>query len=705
MEDSALDDAFFKAQLAKKGVELLTKGVSKYCDSLRSCCTDADALAKSLTEISTSSWLKENDNTLDVSRFVRYFGTTFAAVTSIQKLMLDAMQKSVVEVLENFVNYDFLEMAEAKKKVSSNVIECDSQKSKIEVLRNSKKSDQSKIAQSERDLERLEKEKIECRESFSHILEQVHSKKSVKILQSLHDFIGSQNEYHQKAVRLFTNLESKMKEVRIILQQGSQGNEKGKAGHLMFKSNPMKQNWEKYWVQVNNGQLSFYNSKKDTTLSLNVMLCTTRIPPGQTKGLIFEIMSPEKKKPIQLQADSEKEREDWILAIQAAIEEQLNQNESAVTTTDNETLVSKILQSTEGNQFCADCGASNPDWASINLGILVCLECSGVHRNLGTHISKVRSTILDTKAWEPELVLCMTELGNARVNSIFEHQLGDNPKPSPDAERSIREQFIRAKYSSKTYLAPTHFSPDQLAEELFRIISEEPNQTPKVLQVIAQGANFDWQNHKNSGMTCIHNAVFHNRLTYLELMIQHGCSVFAGDFKKSSPMHYAVLNKQTACAVILYKHGFSGARQLECKDDQNKTAVELALKNGAQDILSLLLKKPEEKLSVGVGFTIEDIESGNIPQTIPVIFIPSKPQRPQNPNVGSPRFSLPPGRVNPADVTRTGDCPTLGSNRVRSMRALVNPTPELSNSSEQPRKVGVPPRKPPVAPPRRAKEW
>lgn len=47
----------------------------------------------------------------------------------------------------------------------------------------------------------------------------------------------------------------------------------------------------------------------------------------------------------------------------------------------------------------------DPDWASINLGILVCLECSGVHRNLGTHISKVRSTILDTKAWEPELVL------------------------------------------------------------------------------------------------------------------------------------------------------------------------------------------------------------------------------------------------------------------------------------------------------------
>lgn len=48
-----------------------------------------------------------------------------------------------------------------------------------------------------------------------------------------------------------------------------------------------------------------------------------------------------------------------------------------------------ILRKVSGNDKCADCGKPEPDWASLNLGILVCIECSGVHRNLGVHKSKV----------------------------------------------------------------------------------------------------------------------------------------------------------------------------------------------------------------------------------------------------------------------------------------------------------------------------
>lgn len=48
-----------------------------------------------------------------------------------------------------------------------------------------------------------------------------------------------------------------------------------------------------------------------------------------------------------------------------------------------------ILRKIPGNDICAECSAPEPDWASLNLGILICIECSGVHRNLGVHISKV----------------------------------------------------------------------------------------------------------------------------------------------------------------------------------------------------------------------------------------------------------------------------------------------------------------------------
>ena len=62
-----------------------------------------------------------------------------------------------------------------------------------------------------------------------------------------------------------------------------------------------------------------------------------------------------------------------------------------------------------GNRLCADCGSPDPDWASLNLGILICIECSGVHRQLGVHISKVRSCTLDVKVWEPQVM----EVGDA----------------------------------------------------------------------------------------------------------------------------------------------------------------------------------------------------------------------------------------------------------------------------------------------------
>ncbi|KAJ0046071.1 hypothetical protein Pint_04434 [Pistacia integerrima] len=97
------------------------------------------------------------------------------------------------------------------------------------------------------------------------------------------------------------------------------------------------------------------------------------------------------------------------------------------------------------NRECADCKAKGPRWASVNLGIFICMQCSGIHRSLGVHISKVRSATLDT--WLPEQVAFIQSMGNEKANSYWEAEL------PPNYDRVGIENFIRAKYEEKRWVA------------------------------------------------------------------------------------------------------------------------------------------------------------------------------------------------------------------------------------------------------------
>ncbi|NXY56702.1 ACAP3 protein, partial [Callaeas wilsoni] len=110
------------------------------------------------------------------------------------------------------------------------------------------------------------------------------------------------------------------------------------------------------------------------------------------------------------------------------------------------------VQSVPGNDQCCDCGQPDPRWASINLGILLCIECSGIHRSLGVHCSKVRSLTLDS--WEPELLKLMCELGNSTMNQIYEAQCEELglKKPTAGSSRQDKEAWIKVKYVEKKFL-------------------------------------------------------------------------------------------------------------------------------------------------------------------------------------------------------------------------------------------------------------
>ncbi|XP_071699731.1 probable ADP-ribosylation factor GTPase-activating protein AGD11 [Rutidosis leptorrhynchoides] len=125
---------------------------------------------------------------------------------------------------------------------------------------------------------------------------------------------------------------------------------------------------------------------------------------------------------------------------------------------DNEALSAGSKQKLEsflsecGNELCADCGSPNPKWVSANLGAFVCIKCSGVHRSLGVHISKILSVNLDE--WTEVDVNNVIKLGgNIAVNLKYENSIPSScRKPQSDSSIDDRTDFIKRKYVMQQFL-------------------------------------------------------------------------------------------------------------------------------------------------------------------------------------------------------------------------------------------------------------
>ncbi|KAL4679269.1 hypothetical protein H8959_008919 [Pygathrix nigripes] len=243
-------------------------------------------------------------------------------------------------------------------------------------------------------------------------------------------------------------------------------------GYLFKRASNAFKTWNRRWFSIQNNQLVYQKKFKDnpTVVVEDLRLCTVKHCEDIERRFCFEVVSPTKS--CMLQADSEKLRQAWIKAVQTSIatayrekgdeSEKLDKKSSPSTGSLDSGSESKEkllkgesalqrVQCIPGNASCCDCGLADPRWASINLGITLCIECSGIHRSLGVHFSKVRSLTLDT--WEPELLKLMCELGNDVINRVYEanvEKMGIK-KPQP-GQRQEKEAYIRAKYVERKFV-------------------------------------------------------------------------------------------------------------------------------------------------------------------------------------------------------------------------------------------------------------
>uniref|UniRef100_A0A674EUS1 ArfGAP with GTPase domain, ankyrin repeat and PH domain 2 n=1 Tax=Salmo trutta TaxID=8032 RepID=A0A674EUS1_SALTR len=269
------------------------------------------------------------------------------------------------------------------------------------------------------------------------------------------------------------------------------------------------------------------------------------------------------------EAQTLEERDAWVAAIESQILASLQSCESlrnkARRSSQSEAVAIQAIRNAKGNSLCVDCEAPNPTWASLNLGALICIECSGIHRNLGTHLSRVRS--LDLDDWPRELTQVLTAIGNHLANSIWESHTQGRHKPTPNATREERESWIRAKYEQRVFVAPLPApiskGPGDTAMSVCLLSAVTERDLPRLLLLLAHsnkdqintalstgGAPSQTQPH-----TALHAACQLGDVVMTQLLVWYGSDVKARDPQGQTALTMARKTGSKECADILLQHG------------------------------------------------------------------------------------------------------------------------------------------------------
>nr|XP_015826172.2 arf-GAP with coiled-coil, ANK repeat and PH domain-containing protein 2 isoform X3 [Nothobranchius furzeri] len=432
------------------------------------------------------------------------FAESLQEMINYHTILFDQAQRSIKTQLQTFVKDDLRKFKEAKKQFDKV-----SEEKEAALIKNAQapRNKQHEVEEATNIL-------TATRKCFRHIvldyvlqINVLQSKKRSEILKSMLSFMYAHLTFFHQGYDLFSELQPLMKQLggqldqlvvdaakekRDMEQKHSTIQQKdfstddtkleynvdadngiAMEGYLFKRASNAFKTWNRRWFSIQNNQLVYQKKFKDnpTVVVEDLRLCTVKHCEDIERRFCFEVVSPTKS--CMMQADSEKLRQAWIKAVQNSIAtafrdkgdngEKLDRKSSTSTgsldsggepkerSLKGESALQKVL-TIPGNACCCDCGQPDPRWASINLGITLCIQCSGIHRSLGVHFSKVRSLTLDT--WEPELLKLMCELGNKVINQIYEarrEELGAR-KPQPGDPRHEVEAYIKAKYVDRRFV-------------------------------------------------------------------------------------------------------------------------------------------------------------------------------------------------------------------------------------------------------------
>uniref|UniRef100_A0AAQ5YD39 Arf-GAP with coiled-coil, ANK repeat and PH domain-containing protein n=1 Tax=Amphiprion ocellaris TaxID=80972 RepID=A0AAQ5YD39_AMPOC len=479
------------------------------------------------------------------------------------QILFDQAQRSIKTQLQTFVKDDLRKFKEAKKQFDKV-----SEEKEAALIKNAQapRNKQHEVEEATNIL-------TATRKCFRHIvldyvlqINVLQSKRRSEILKSMLSFMYAHLTFFHQGYDLFSELQPLMKQLggqldqlvvdaakekrdmeqkHSTIQQKDFSNDDTKLeynvdadngiameGYLFKRASNAFKTWNRRWFSIQNNQLVYQKKFKDnpTVVVEDLRLCTVKHCEDIERRFCFEVVSPTKS--CMMQADSEKLRQAWIKAVQNSIAtafrdkgddgEKLDRKSSTSTgsldsggepkerSLKGESALQKVL-AIPGNACCCDCGQPDPRWASINLGITLCIQCSGIHRSLGVHFSKVRSLTLDT--WEPELLKLMCELGNKVINQIYEARREELGARKPQHEV---EAYIKAKYVDRRFIRRP--SDEELRNKVISLSKQEkrlssssehlPPRPPPPTPKLRPGSNVSGQSAAAGGAEARRDSLF-----------------------------------------------------------------------------------------------------------------------------------------------------------------------------------------------------
>ncbi|MBN3297453.1 ARAP1 protein, partial [Amia calva] len=201
----------------------------------------------------------------------------------------------------------------------------------------------------------------------------------------------------------------------------------------------MKDPRTKVYAAICGHDLWIFRNKEDFGYGVGITFISMNVAQVKQTGRHgFSLITPYKT--FSFSADSSRDLTVWLACLTQVIRNALSCSE-----------IAQRVWASPWNNVCAECGLAKPEWASVNLLVVICDACAGQHRSMGTNVSKVRSLKMDRKVWTEPLIQLFVLYGNKASNEVWGCNVPAAEQILGDASPNERRIYIMAKYIKGRY--------------------------------------------------------------------------------------------------------------------------------------------------------------------------------------------------------------------------------------------------------------